>query len=141
MSVGRPGNTAAPGEYFTISSIPPFLLNKYNKVDVTFDTGNEFVEEIQVLYFDTYKLNVYIVGNYNKADLGIDDNSKYQIPTFSSNKIYTPLESSEVTRLFDNVPLTAKAQEIIGNRLVYGNYIQLSLLVVFISFFTFSQYL
>jgi hypothetical protein len=100
------------------------MLNKYNKVDVTFDTGNEFVEEIQVLYFDTYKLNVYIVGNYNKADLGIDDNSKYQIPTFSSNKIYTPLESSEVTRLFDNVPLTAKAQEIIGNRLVYGNYIQ-----------------
>ena len=100
------------------------MYSRYNKVDVTFDTGNEFVEEIQVLYFDTYKLNVYIVGNYNKADLGIDDNSKYQIPTFSSNKIYTPLESSEVTRLFDNVPLTAKAQEIIGNRLVYGQYVQ-----------------
>lgn len=100
------------------------MLNKYNKIDVTFDTGNEFVEEIQVLYFDTYKLNVYIVDNYNKNDLGINDNSKYKIPTFSANKIYTPLESSEVTRLFDNVPLTAKAQEIIGNRLVYGNYVQ-----------------
>ena len=100
------------------------MLNKYNKVDVTFDTGSEFVEEIQVLYFDTYKLNVYIVDNYNKNDLGINDNSKYQIPTFSANKIYTPLESSEVTRIFDNVPLTAKAQEIIGNRLVYGNYVQ-----------------
>jgi hypothetical protein len=100
------------------------MLNKYNQVDVTFDTGSEFVEEIQVLYFDTYKLNVYIVDNYNKNDLGINDNSKYQIPTFSANKIYTPLESSEVTRVFDNVPLTAKAQEIIGNRLVYGNYVQ-----------------
>jgi hypothetical protein len=99
------------------------MLNKYNKVDVTFDTGNEFVEQIQVLYFDTYKLNVYIVDNYNKADIPILDNSKYTI-TFSANKIYTPLESSEVTRLFDNVPLTAKAQEIIGNRLVYGNYVQ-----------------
>jgi hypothetical protein len=100
------------------------MLNKYNQVDVTFDTGDEFVEEIQVLYFDTYKLNVYIVDNYNKNDLGINDNSKYQMPVFSANKIYTPLESSEVTRLFDNVPLTAKAQEIIGNRLVYGNYVQ-----------------
>ena len=99
------------------------MLNKYNKVDVTFDTGNEFVEQIQVLYFDTYKLNVYIVDNYNKDDLSLLDDSKYTI-TFSANKIYTPLESSEVTRLFDNVPLTAKAQEIIGNRLVYGNYVQ-----------------
>lgn len=99
------------------------MLNKYNKVNVTFDTGNEFVEEIQVLYFDTYKLNVYIIDNYNKTDIIIPDNFKYTI-TFSANKIYTPLESSEVTRLFDNVPLTAKAQEIIGNRLVYGNYVQ-----------------
>ena len=100
------------------------MFNRYNKVDVTFDTGNEFVEEIQVLYFDTYKLNVYIVDNYNKSELGISNNSKYQIPTFSASKIYTLLESSEVTRLFDNVPLSAKAQEIIGNRLVYGNYVQ-----------------
>ena len=99
------------------------MLNKYNKVDVTFDTGNEFVEQIQVLYFDTYRLNVYIIDNYNKDDLSLLDDSKYTI-TFSANKIYTPIESSEVTRLFDNVPLTAKAQEIIGNRLVYGNYVQ-----------------
>jgi hypothetical protein len=100
------------------------MLNKYNKVNITFDTGNEFVEEIQVLYFDTYALNVYIVDNYNKADLNISDNSRYEILTFSANKIYTPLESSEVTRLFDNVPLTAKAQDIIGNRLLYGSYVQ-----------------
>jgi hypothetical protein len=99
------------------------MLNKYNKVNVTVDTGNEFVEELQILYFDTYKLNVYIVDNYNKKDIPIFDNSKYTI-TFSANKIYTPLESSEVTRLFDNVPLTAKAQDIIGNRLLYGNYVQ-----------------
>jgi hypothetical protein len=99
------------------------MLNKYNKVDVIFDTGDEFVEEIQVLYFDTYRLNVYIVGNYNKNELSILDDFKYSID-FSANKIYTPLESSEVTRLFDNVPLSAKAQEIIGNRLVYGNYVQ-----------------
>jgi hypothetical protein len=99
------------------------MLNKYNKVDITFDTGNEFVQEIQVLFFDTFSLNVSIIDNYNKVDLNIDDNFRSTI-VFSANKIYTPLESSEVTRLFDNVPLTAKAQDIIGNRLLYGNYVQ-----------------
>ena len=99
------------------------MLNKYNKVDITFDTGNEFVQEIQVLFFDTFSLNVSIIDNYNKVDLNIDDNFRNTI-VFSANKIYTPLESSEVTRLFDNVPLTAKAQDIIGNRLLYGNYVQ-----------------
>lgn len=99
------------------------MLNKYNKVAIKFETGDQFVEEIQVLYYDTNALNVYIVENYDKADLSIANNSVYTID-FSANKIYTPIESSEVTRLFDNVPLSAKAQEIIGNRLIYGNYVQ-----------------
>jgi hypothetical protein len=62
------------------------MLNKYNKVDVTFDTGNEFVEEIQVLFFDTFSLNVFIIENYNKVDLTIDDNfnSTVGIPTQTS---------------------------------------------------------
>ena len=76
-----------------------------------------------MLFFDTFSLNVFIIDNYNKVDLNIDDNFKNTI-VFSANKIYTPLESSEVTRLFDNVPLTAKAQDIVGNRLLYGNYLQ-----------------
>jgi hypothetical protein len=99
------------------------MLNKFNKVDVTFDTGNQFVEEIQVLYFDTYRLNTYIIDNYNKEELTIQDDFKYSI-TFSANKIYTPIESSEVTKLFDNVPLLARTQDIVGNRLIYGNYTQ-----------------
>ena len=99
------------------------MLNKYNKIAIKFETGDQFVEEIQVLYYDTNALNVYIVENYDKADLSIANNSVYTID-FSANKIYTPIESSEVTRLFDNVPLSAKAQEIIGNRLIYGNYVQ-----------------
>ena len=78
---------------------------------------------ILVLYFDTYKLNVYIIDNYNKDELTILDDFKYSI-TFSANKIYTPIESSEVTKLFDNVPLLARTQDIVGNRLIYGNYTQ-----------------
>jgi hypothetical protein len=43
---------------------------------------------------------------------------------FSNNKIYGVLPSNQLTRLFDNVPLKAKAQELIGSRLIYGNYTQ-----------------
>jgi len=43
---------------------------------------------------------------------------------FLNNKIYTVLPSDELGRLFDNVPLKALAQELIGSRLIYGNYVQ-----------------
>ena len=42
---------------------------------------------------------------------------------FSSNKLYRALPDSQLARVFDNVPIRAKAQEIIQNRIVYGNYV------------------
>jgi hypothetical protein len=41
-----------------------------------------------------------------------------------NNKTYSALPADQTTRLFDNVPLLASAQEIIGNRLIYGDYTQ-----------------
>jgi hypothetical protein len=99
------------------------MKNVFNKVDVTFDTGNQFVKEIQVVFYDTSGLNTYVIDNYNKEEIGLSDNVVYTIE-FSNNKIYGPLDVSQITRLFDNVPLLAKCQNIIGNRLVYGNYTQ-----------------
>jgi len=43
---------------------------------------------------------------------------------FVNNKLYTVLPADELGRLFDNVPLRAKAQELVGSRLAYGNYVQ-----------------
>ena len=51
----------------------------------------------------------------------IADDIDYTI-VFDNSKIYTVLPEGEIGRLFDNVPLTAKAQTIMGNRLMYGNY-------------------
>ena len=99
------------------------MLNLYNRADVTFETGNEFVKEIQLLVRDTRSLNVMIIDSFNKSDLSILNNTTYSF-TFRNNKTYTPLSNDQVTRLFDNVPLKAKAQDLIGNRLIYGNYLQ-----------------
>ncbi len=100
------------------------MLNTYNECRIVFELGNEFVKEVQILAYDPRSLNVKIVKSIVKEDLIIDGNINTSSYTFSNNKIYAPLPSDQVTRLFDNVPLLAQAQEIIGNRLIYGNYTQ-----------------
>lgn len=99
------------------------MLNKNNIVEISFETGNQFVKEIQILARDTRSLNVMIVETLNKSDEGFANNSFANF-IFRNNKIYATLTSDQVTRMFDNVPLKALAQDIVGNRLIYGNYTQ-----------------
>ena len=57
----------------------------------------------------------------------IDDtdsvNGVYQFK-YKSTLPYKTLPQDQLTRVYDNVPLNAKAQEIISNRVVYGNYVE-----------------
>ena len=99
------------------------MENTYNQVEISFNTGNQYVEEIQVVFYDTFGTTTYLIDTYNKGDLGWSDDDIQSI-TFSNNKVYTAIDVSQINRLFDNVPLRAKAQELIGNRIVYGNYTQ-----------------
>jgi len=99
------------------------MLNNNNVVEIGFETGNQFVKEIQILARDTRSLNVMIVENLNKDSLNILDDSTSTF-LFRNNKIYAALTSDQLTRMFDNVPLKALAQDIVGNRLIYGNYTQ-----------------
>lgn len=99
------------------------MVNFYNQVNIEFETGNQFVKEIQLLVRDTSGLNVRIVDSFNKDELNISNDSSYSF-TFMNNKTYAALPADQTTRLFDNVPLLASAQEVIGNRLVYGDYTQ-----------------
>jgi hypothetical protein len=75
------------------------------------------------LVWESRTLNVKIVETLSKEEIGIQDNSTYSF-FFMNNKTYAALPSDQVTRLFDNVPLKALAQDIIGSRLVMGNYTQ-----------------
>ena len=43
---------------------------------------------------------------------------------YKSTLPYKTLPQNQSTRVYDNVPLAAKAQEIVSNRVVYGNYIE-----------------
>lgn len=100
------------------------MLNFYNSCYISFETGNELVEAIQLILIDTRNINASIIETYSKKENpNILNDSSYRV-SFKNNKIYSVLPTDQVTRLFDNVPLKAKAQSIIGNRLAYGNYVQ-----------------
>ena len=99
------------------------MVNRFNQAQITVFTGNQFVKEIQVIMRDVRSLNSYIVETFNKEDLLIQD-QVFRSFTFNNNKTYALLPLDQITRLFDNVPLLAKAQDFVGNRIMYGNYTQ-----------------
>ena len=99
------------------------MTNKFNTVDITFNTGSRNVTDIQVLMHDEMSSNISIVETFNKKKLYLS-NGVHKTLTFNNNKTYTILTSDQLTRTFDNVPLHAKAQDYVGSRLMYGNYTQ-----------------
>lgn len=99
------------------------MSNSKNKVNIKFETGNRFVKKIELILRDTKNSNTLLVESFDKDSLGINDDSSHEYD-FSNNKTYTILPEDQLLRLYDNVPLKAKAQDVIGRRLVYGNYTQ-----------------
>ena len=70
---------------------------------------------IDILYKDSASSAIYRVDTIPATATSL---------TITSELIYSILPSNQLLRPYDNVPLKAKAQEVIGNRIVYGNYVQ-----------------
>jgi hypothetical protein len=98
------------------------MINRYNGVNVFFNTGGPLVVGIDLLFKEATSNVIKVIEKYNKQDVGWGDNT-VQSYLFSNSKIYTILPESELLRLYDNVPRLAKAQTIMGNRIMYGNYV------------------
>ncbi len=83
---------------------------------------------IDILYKSTDSANVYVVKTVEK---GVDPewssiagNTNSSDVIITSEMIHKTVPSDQILRSWDNVPRLAKAQEIVGNRLIYGNYTQ-----------------
>lgn len=100
------------GDEIVINQSPGFTYSQYN--------GTHIIVEILDDY--TFIIDVLFVGATG-FEGGVATLETKEIE-FINNKLYTVLPSDELGRLFDNVPLKAKAQELIGSRLAYGNYVQ-----------------
>lgn len=96
------------------------MVNLFNAYNITYNTGDKRVTDIQLCFKTTDSEVVYIIDTINKSENGIINNTERTF-SFTNNKVYAALASDEIGRLFDAIPLTAKAQEFIENRIVYGN--------------------
>jgi hypothetical protein len=87
------------------------MTNSFNTVTLTYNRGGNNVTEVQLVFRDTRNINAYIIDNIQTRTLSSSQSQTYQ---FKNNKVYSILDPNQINRLFDNVPLRAKAQELIG---------------------------
>ena len=80
------------------------------------------VVQVDILYKESESPNIYLVDKVRLNDgTGNWLANNYSI---KSELIYSVIASNQILRPYDNVPRYALAQEITGNRIVYGNYVQ-----------------
>jgi len=129
------GEYSATSQWSDISFVPgPFnfspdsylnsgMENTCNSAQVTYNSGGPLVVGIDLLFKQADNNIIKIIEKLDKTNLGLVDNTNYTY-TFINSKIFTVLPEAELLRLYDNVPRLAKAQTIMGNRLMYGNYVE-----------------
>jgi len=114
----QPGNF----DFNAITYTNDGMSNQFNGARIGFSTGSKRVIQVDLLYKDSNTNSIYVIERFKKSDYGWanDANQEY---VFSNSKIYSVIGADELLRQYDNVPLLAKAQTIMGNRLMYGNYV------------------
>lgn len=129
------------GEYSATSqwSAPAFVPNQFqfsvnsmlnegmtnfcNTAIINYNTGGPLVVGIDLLFKQSENNVIKIIQQIDKANAGFGNNQVVQY-SFNNSKIFTILNEAEILRLYDNVPRFAKAQTIMGNRLMFGNYVE-----------------
>ena len=117
------------------------MLNYIKSIEVygfIDDSMPKDVVEVEILYKTEDSNVVYSVAKIKKSDsswsaigsyLQDNDLDGYYLDTsgyylIDSENIYAAIAEEQLLRPYDNVPRKAHAQEITGNRIVYGNYTQ-----------------
>jgi hypothetical protein len=115
------------------STIIEFFENKVNEVGITIDMPDGVstpadlydklkVIEIDILYKDADDANIKVIDTITKDDLiGLQTN-QYTY-TYNSAMPIKTLRDIDFTRVADKAPIRAKAQEVAGSRVMYGNYL------------------
>jgi hypothetical protein len=114
---------SSPFQFSVNSMLNEGMTNFCNTAIVSYNSGGPLVVGIDLLFKQSNNNIIKIIEKINKADLGLSDDQVYQF-SFNNSKIFTILSEAEILRLYDNVPRFAKAQTIMGNRLMYGNYVE-----------------
>ena len=87
-------------------------------------TSNYKIKEIDILYkeSDSLAVKVFETLPISVINTNVNTNNNYYIQPYQSQKPYKTLPDDQTTRVYDKVPVRARAQESAGNRIIYGNY-------------------
>jgi hypothetical protein len=118
----EPAFTPKPFDYTGRSNLNEGMVNSKNQAVISYNSGGPLVVGIDLLFKESGNSIIKVIQKLDKQQEGLADNTDYTF-AFNSNKIFTVLPDSQLLRLFDNVPRFAQAQTVMGNRLVYGNYV------------------
>ena len=136
FSADYPTETNAQNSYYTGEPYNKAMTNLVSSIEVyDFVPANipEDVVQVDILYKQEDSNVVYSVKNIKYTDDAWSEAGSSQFNStastqhkgkyiISSENIHAALPENQLLRPFDVVPKSALAQEIIGNRLVYGNY-------------------
>jgi hypothetical protein len=103
------------------------MTNNIRKLIIqNLEWGTEEVSEIEILYKESNNTTVYSVEIIKKKDYSPYEGTEVLPTVFKINSeiIGSVIQANQLLRPWDNVPRLAKSQEIIGNRIIYGNYLQ-----------------
>lgn len=107
-------------EYKSSDGYNTGMINTARQIEIqSLETPPVGVVEVDLLYKESNNNNVYVVDRIKTEDLSTE--FPYEI---KSEIVGDVVESNQMLRPWDNVPLRAKSQEISSNRILYGNYTQ-----------------
>jgi hypothetical protein len=114
------------------STVVSFMENKVNQIALVInlpDTGNNLennykIKELDILYKESGGVSISILDTVTVSEIktAAAATSVYEY-SYQSRKPVKTLPQAQTTRVYDKTPVRAFAQEVSGNRVIYGNYI------------------
>ena len=108
-------------ELFESGDIPT-IKNIVSEFTVTVPCDVPDIISVDLLYTESISSTVYIAETKDVTSTDITTGTISF--TVNSRNFFKALPASQLNRIFDEVPRRAKAQDIVGNRVIYGNYLE-----------------
>jgi len=106
-----------------VNTLKQLIIKKFIPVGIPKE-----VIQVDILYKESNSPVIYTVDNvfydstsWSTTNASLDLQGVYKI---NSENIYSAIPSNQILRPWDSVPRKALAQSVVGNRVVYGNYLE-----------------
>ena len=111
------------------STVVDFMRNKVNQVALRIKlptslnllNSDYYIKSIDILYKESNSLAIQVIETVDVLNETSSD--EYYEYIYKAQKPFRTLPSDETTRVYDKVPVRALSQEIVSNRVIYGNYV------------------